>query len=212
MAGYVTRGKRGLDVIWEWTGFLLSYGGRYFDDQGKPAFNSPEGIAATEMFVKLLTEAGPEGTMNWSWMEANQNFAQEKSAMYVEAAGLGPVMEKKENPVFGKIGYTTLPAVDGKPTIPNYWFWMFGMPTGGKQKDCAFLFTEWATSKTLGIPLSMGGSSRPARRFGTRRKSPPGRNRTGPRPRSLRFSRCSRSWSPTTARIILRSWMRFPQR
>lgn len=162
MAGYVTRGKRGLDVIWEWTGFLLSYGGRYFDEQGQPAFNSPEGVAATEMFVKLLVDAGPEGTMNWSWMEATQNFGQGKSAIYIDAAGLGPSMEKAENPAYGKIGYVTMPKTGDKETIPNYWFWMLGMPAGGKQKDCSFLFTEWATSKTLGIPLSMGGSS-PAR-------------------------------------------------
>lgn len=162
MAGYVTRGKRGLDVIWQWTTFLLSYGGRYFDEQGQPAFNSPEGIAATEMFVKLLVDAGPEGTMNWSWMEASQNFAQGKSAMYVDAGGLGPGIDKEGNPAYGKVGYVTMPAAGEKPVIPNYWFWMFGMPAGGKQKECAFLFTEWATSKTLGIPLSMGGSS-PAR-------------------------------------------------
>ena len=165
MAGYVTRGKRGLDVLWEWTGFLLSYGGRYFDDQGKPAFNSPEGVAATEMFVKLLNDAGPEGTMNWSWMEAQQNFVQGKSAIYVDAAGLGPAMENKDNPAAGKIGYTTLPQAGDKPVIPNYWFWMLGMPAGGKQKDCAYLFVEWATSKTLGTPLAMGGSS-PARASG----------------------------------------------
>ena len=165
MAGYVTRGKRGLDVLWEWTGFLLSYGGRYFDDQGKPAFNSPEGVAATEMFVKLLNDAGPEGTMNWSWMEAQQNFAQSKSAIYIDAAGLGPGMENKDNPAHGKIGYSALPQVEGKPAIPNYWFWMIGIPTGSQQKDAAYLFVEWATSKTLGTPLSMGGSS-PARASG----------------------------------------------
>ena len=162
MAGYVSRGKRGLDVLWEWTGYLLSFGGRYFDENGKPAFNSPEGVAATEMYVKLLNDAGPEGTINWSWMECSQNFAQLKSAMYIEAAGVGPVVDKEENPVYGKVGYATMPQYQDKPVIPNYWFWMLGMPAGGKNKDAAFLFVEWATSKTLGLPLSSGGSS-PAR-------------------------------------------------
>jgi len=162
MAGYVSRGKRGLDVLWEWTGYLLSFGGRYFDENGKPAFNSPEGVAATELYAKLLNETGPEGTINWSWMECSQNFAQLKSAMYMEAAGVGPVVDAKANPVFGKVGYATMPQYQDKPVIPNYWFWMLGMPTGGKNKDAAFLFIEWATSKALGLPLSSGGSS-PAR-------------------------------------------------
>jgi multiple sugar transport system substrate-binding protein len=162
VAGYVSRGKRGLDVIWEWTGYLLSFGGRYFDEAGKPAFNSPAGVAATDLYVKLLTETGPEGTINWSWMECSQNFAQEKSAIYVEAAGVGPVVDKAENPVFGKVGYAPLPQYKDLPVIPNYWFWMIGMPAGGQQKDAAWLFIEWATSKTLGLPLSSGGSS-PAR-------------------------------------------------
>lgn len=162
VAGYVSRGKRGLDVIWEWTGFLLSFGGRYFDENGQPAFNSPAGVAATDLYVKLLTETGPEGTINWSWMECSQNFAQEKSAIYVEAAGVGPVVDKPENPVYGKVGYATLPQYEDLPVIPNYWFWMIGMPAGGQQKEAAWLFIEWATSKTLGLPLSSGGSS-PAR-------------------------------------------------
>ena len=55
-----------------------------------------------------------------------------------------------------------LPHVAGKPAIPNYWFWMVGIPAGSKQKDAAYLFLEWATSKTLGIPLIQAGSS-PAR-------------------------------------------------
>jgi multiple sugar transport system substrate-binding protein len=162
MAGYVSRGKRGLDVIWEWTGYLLSYGGRYFDENGMPAFNSPEGVAATQMYADLLNNAGPEGTINWSWMECSQNFAQGNSAMYVEAGGIGPVVDAEENPVYGKVGYATMPQFEDKPVIPNYWFWMIGMPAGGENKDAAFLFIEWATSKTLGKPLSAGGSS-PAR-------------------------------------------------
>jgi multiple sugar transport system substrate-binding protein len=162
MAGYVSRGKRGLDVLWEWTGFLLSYGGRYFDENGEPAFNSPEGVAATEMYVKLLNETGPEGTINWSWMESSQNFAQGKAAIYVEAAGVGPVVERPENPISGKVGYATLPKQGDNPVIPNYWFWMIGMPKGSQNQEAAFLFIEWATSKTLGLPLSSGGSS-PAR-------------------------------------------------
>ena len=59
MAGYVTRGKLGLDVLWEWTGFLLSYGGR-FRRPGKTGLQLPEGIAATDMFIKLLPKQGPK--------------------------------------------------------------------------------------------------------------------------------------------------------
>ena len=88
--------------------------------------------------------------------------AQGKSAIYVEAAGVGPVADEAANPVFGKVGYATLPQFEDKPVIPDYWFWMIGMPAGGKNKDAAFLFIEWATSKTLGLPISSGGSS-PAR-------------------------------------------------
>ena len=162
MAGYVTRGKLGADLMWEWVGVLLSYGGRLLDDQGKPVFNSPEGIAATEMFYKLLKDTGPEGTINWSWMEAAENFAQGKSATFLEAGGIGPVVEKEGNPVVGKVSYVVMPHAEGKSTIPNYWYWMVGIPAGSKQKDAGYLFLEWATSKTLGIPLATAGSS-PAR-------------------------------------------------
>ncbi len=157
----MTRGKLGADLMWEWVGFLLSYGGRLLDDQ-QAGVQFSRGIAATEMYYKLLKETGPDGTINWSWMEAAENFAQGKSAMFVEAGGIGPVVEKEGNPVVGKVSYVALPHAEGKASIPNYWYWLVGVPAASKQKDAGYLFLQWATSKTLGVPLATAGSS-PAR-------------------------------------------------
>ncbi len=52
-------------------------------------------------------------------MEAAENFAQGKSAMFVEAGGIGPVVEKEGNPVVGKVSYVALPHAEGKASIPS---------------------------------------------------------------------------------------------
>lgn len=160
MSGYITRGARGLHIFWEWAGFLLSYGGEFFDKDGKAAFNSQEGIKATEMYVKLLRDAGPKGVANYTWMEGVADFQQGKSAMYVEASGVMPNFENPEkSKIAGKVGYAVLPCVPGRPVRPNYWYWMLGMNSNSKNKNAAYLFLQFLTSKSASHQVAMYGAS-----------------------------------------------------
>ncbi|MCX6089684.1 MAG: sugar ABC transporter substrate-binding protein [Candidatus Atribacteria bacterium] len=149
MAGYVSRGLRGLSIVWEWTGYLLSYGGKYFDDQGNPAFNSPEAIAASEMYGKMLKDTGPEGVVNYGWPEVLAAAQQGKVAMVIEASGALPALESKESTIKGKVGYAQIPAGPNQQIVPNYWFWNLGMNPKSQKKDATFLFMMWATSKPV---------------------------------------------------------------
>jgi len=149
MAGYVSRGLRGLSVVWEWSGFLLSYGGRYFDEAGAAAFNSEKGIAASEMYGKLLRETGPEGVVNYGWPEVLASAQQSKAAILIEASGALPALEGEESLAKGKLSYTQIPAGPDGETIPNYWFWNLAMNPKSQKKDATFLFMMWATSKPV---------------------------------------------------------------
>jgi len=164
IAGIVLRGARGWGMnVWPWSGFLWSYGGKFFDEAGNPIFNSPEGIAATEMYAKLLQDGGPKGPASYTWYEVQSDLAMGKTAMGIDS---GMFMALCENPdksvVAGKMGYAMLPRVPGKELRPNFWYWMIGIDSHSMHKEAAWLFIEWLMSKptALRIALECGASPR----------------------------------------------------
>jgi multiple sugar transport system substrate-binding protein len=57
MEGYLFAGGKSENLMMVWSEFLYAFGGKYVDDQGKCAFNSPEGIKAVE-YMKSLIDTG----------------------------------------------------------------------------------------------------------------------------------------------------------
>jgi len=164
IAGIVLRGQRGWGAnVWPWSGFLWTYGGRFFDENDNPVFNSPEAVSATEMYAKLLRDAGPVAPASYNWYEVQSDIALGKAAMGIDS---GMFMAVYENPdkseVAGKMGYAMMPGVAGKPPVPNFWYWMIAMDAKSMHKEAAWLFIQWATSKEvmLRVGLECGASPR----------------------------------------------------
>ena len=164
VAGIVGRGRRGLDVVWVWTGFFLGLGGEFLVN-GAPAVDSDAGVAATDLYInKLLKANGPQGTANMSWLEASGVFKEGKAAIYPDASGLvAVVIDKKTNRDAEQVGVFAWPAAAGKAPAPDYWFWLFGIPAASKQQEAAALFTAWATSPDIELAIGRKTGSPVAR-------------------------------------------------
>lgn len=165
MSGIANRGRRGAGAnLWPWSGFVMSYGGRVLDDKFQPVFNTPEAVAGTEMYAKLLQDAGPAGVVNYDWYEVLQDFQQGKTAMFTDSSGFVPtVLDKTKTPVADNVGVAPLPVGPGKDApVPNGWYWLVGMNANSTHKTAAWLFLEWATSApgTLAIAASGGSPAR----------------------------------------------------
>lgn len=92
-------------TVQTWWVFLMNNGGQMFDVSGKPAFNSPEGVEATQLFTDLL-QAGVDvpGTITTD----NTDWAQEKVANLV--SNLVTRNLKKDHPeMAGKLGMAVPP-------------------------------------------------------------------------------------------------------
>ena len=62
VAGIAMRAQPTASMVpWTAAGFVFSYGGQLIDKNGKAVFDSPQAIAAIEMYAKLLRDAGPPG-------------------------------------------------------------------------------------------------------------------------------------------------------
>ena len=160
MSGIVGRGRRGIDIVWIWTGFLLSNGGDFFVD-GQPAVDSDAAKEAADIYLnRLLKDAGPQGTANMSWLEASDVFKNGNAAFYPDASGLLAVaLDKEKSAIHENVGIFAWPGQGGNAPGPNYWFWLFGIPAQVRNPAAAALFTSWATSPELSLRIGAAAGS-----------------------------------------------------
>jgi multiple sugar transport system substrate-binding protein len=80
LSGFVWAGLKDEQLVMTWAEFLLGFGGRYFDDAGQCAMNSPEGVEALSFMVNLI-ESGvsPREVPAWKAEEARTRFAEGKA-------------------------------------------------------------------------------------------------------------------------------------
>ncbi|MFN8455775.1 MAG: extracellular solute-binding protein [Anaerolineae bacterium] len=164
MAGIAMRAKpTGDAVAWPAAGFVFSYGGQIIDENGQAVFDSPEAVAAIEMYAKLLGENGPQGVATYHWYESLNDFMQGKVAISGDSSNFAADIENPEkSTVAGKTLYGAFPQQGNLPSKPNLWHWMIGMNAASEHKTAAWLFIQWATSKPTSLQLGRNGAA-PAR-------------------------------------------------
>ncbi len=80
LSGFVWAGVKDEGLVMTWSEFLLGFGGRYFDEAGRCAMNSPQGVEALSFMVNLI-ESGvsPREVPAWKSEEARTRFAEGKA-------------------------------------------------------------------------------------------------------------------------------------
>lgn len=161
MAGIVNRCARTSAAFWPWGGFVRTYGGYWFTPENEPQLESDPVVKATDMYTKLLKDFGPKGVVNYTWYEALTDFQQGKAAHFIDSSGfMAMVEDPAKSVVAGKVGYAPLPSAEkGKKAVPNVNHWMLGMGKQSKNKDAAYLFLEWATSKKIGLDIAINNGT-----------------------------------------------------
>lgn len=161
LAGIVLRLMRGTGSCWPWGGFVANYKGYWVDKEGNVGLTLPETIAATEMYIKLLKDGGPEKAVNYGWYECLLAFQQGKAAMVADANSweVG-FQDPSKSTVAGKVGAVPMPsAVEGYRQAAGGSSWMIGIPFASANKEIAWLFTQWATSKDIALKIALGSGN-----------------------------------------------------
>jgi multiple sugar transport system substrate-binding protein len=83
MTGFLWSGTKEEGLVMVWSEFLYGFGGQYWDENGKCAFNSPEGVEAVE-FMKSTIDSGlsPEETIAWGNDEARTRFVEGNAVFF----------------------------------------------------------------------------------------------------------------------------------
>src|ERR1700751_5243109 len=160
--GFVGRGLRNANMAM-WTNFYLNYGGEFLDAKGNILTDGPEAIEATKMYQRLLTKNAPPGVAGFNWMESMASLTQGSAALWIEGVGWAPPIEDPNaSRVVGKIGYALVPAGPKGQYSATYGDGI-GIAHASTKKEAAYLYCQWAVSKTMGARLLQAGGGVPFR-------------------------------------------------
>lgn len=148
MFGIVSRGQRGAAVT-QLSTYLYNHGGDFIVD-GKAAVDTPAAVEAFKFYGKMLKDFGPPGVTNMSWAQGQALFQSGKVAMWTDASVfLGNLTDPSKSQVSDKVGVAMMPA-GPKANAPFIVVsWAMAASRQSRNKDLAYDFLLWATSKDL---------------------------------------------------------------
>ncbi|HTF42894.1 MAG TPA: extracellular solute-binding protein [Terriglobales bacterium] len=161
--GTYIQGKRGLALWYEWLNLVYSFGGNILDtqhgwDYGDIVVNSPQNVAATTQYVKLVAFSPPD-TLTFGWGEAQSALQQGHVFMGLLWNDQAPYLEDpKVSRVAGKIGYSQIPS-NSPETSSQLEGLTYLIPTESKHPREAYRFIAWAMSTEVQVQQALHGGA-----------------------------------------------------
>ncbi|NLL48396.1 MAG: sugar ABC transporter substrate-binding protein [Firmicutes bacterium] len=153
--GFVSRGQRAAAVT-QFSSYLYSFGGN-FDVDGVATLNTPEAIEAFTYYGDMLRNYGPPGVLNMSWPQALAIFAQGNAAMYTDASVFySNMLDPEQSDVGELVGFARFPAGRAGARPYSIVSWGISMAATSRNKDAAWEFIKWATSKETTLAAQAG--------------------------------------------------------
>ena len=157
MSGIAMRAKASSNAGPAAHSFVFSYGGAIVKDK-KAAFDSPEAIAAIEMYGQMLSQAGPAGVGTYDWYEVLSDFMQGRTAMAIDSSNLATdISDPAKSRVATRAAFAAFPHAGHRAPIPYASHWQACVNTKSRNKKAAFLFLLWATSKPTSLQTAAAG-------------------------------------------------------
>jgi len=135
---------------------VASYGGKDFDKEGNPAMYTPEVVAMSDLWTKLIRDFGPKDWSALDWYDVKDAFIGGRAAMIIDADHWGAELDDPAiaQNIIGKWKATHVPK--GPAGIKsNIWAWSIAMNAASENKKPAWLFMEWASSKPVMLEASL---------------------------------------------------------
>lgn len=148
--------------------WLLSNGGKLYDPKTWDIhINDEPAVSALQWYGDLVTKykVVPPEAMTWEWDGIVSGGQNDRYAMSLMHSSYGTLVnnDPKKSKTAGKWAWTTVPGAKS-PEEGRTWIsgWAFSVPTTTKNKDWAFEFIQFATSKTW-LQRSMDSGNSPPR-------------------------------------------------
>jgi sorbitol/mannitol transport system substrate-binding protein len=131
------------------TTVINTFGGSWFNTKWEPQLTSPATKKAVNFYVNLLRTSGEPGATSSGFTECSTAMGQGKAAMWVDATVAAGILTNPKTSAAAKdIGFAYAPT-EVTPLGSHWlWSWSLGVESSSKNKDAAFKFLTWATSKS----------------------------------------------------------------
>ncbi len=163
VAGFVGRGLRNANVVL-YDNMLLGWNQETVTADGHTLLtDTPEAIEAGKYYQRIMRECAPQGVVGFNWNEAQTTFSQGRAAFWWDAIGFtAPLIDKTKSKIADNVGFATLPA-GSKARHSATFMDAIGIPAQSRNKQAAWLYTQWAANKAMMNNYLRTGSGTPPR-------------------------------------------------
>jgi len=158
--GAALMGQSGTKANDQWLGLFQGKGGTFIDEEGNPVYGEyrEEAIEATEDYIRLITEAGPDGSESWGFPEVSEHVGQGDgfSAINYNIFYVNMNNGLAENTDGGEIKQYDTPG--GSPAVGS---WSLGIPSNLSQEraEAAWAYIQWANTFEMRKQRILNGGS-----------------------------------------------------
>src|ERR687888_283737 len=130
------------------TTVINTFGGSWFNMKWEPQLTSAPTKAAVNFYVDLVRKYGEPGATSSGFTECETAMAQGRTSMWVDATvAAGQLTDPSKSQVAKDIGFAYAPTKVTPLGSHWLWAWSLAIDASSKNKDAAFKFLTWATSK-----------------------------------------------------------------
>lgn len=130
LSGYTWPAMKDQVLVNGWVEYLTGFGGTFFDEEGKCAVNSPEGVAALEYTANLIKSGiSPEEVTSWKEEDARLRFLSGKAIFHRGRISMARYLlpDGPGSAIWDKWGVIPNPAQPGGKHTGFYEGWAYGI-------------------------------------------------------------------------------------
>jgi multiple sugar transport system substrate-binding protein len=160
VSGLTMMAKRGVQLVCTHLNVFGSMGGYYYDKEFNPTMASEAGINSIEYLRSLIPYCN-EGVLAQDYDESAATFKQGRAAMNLQWQNAAPQFVGEGSKITQTVAITQVPGVKqggGIKRTATTGGWNMGIVADSKNKEAAWEFIVWATSKDLEKRLAKFGT------------------------------------------------------
>lgn len=161
--GFTGRGLKNANVVL-YSNILLGWDQETITADAKSLLtDSPAAIEAATWYQKIMRDYAPPGSVGYNWSECQTTFGQGRAAMWWDGIGFSaPLVDPSKSRIVNNVGFAPIP-MGPKAQHSATFIDGIGIPAASRNKTAAWLYVQWATSKTMFPNWLRAGAGTPPR-------------------------------------------------
>ena len=130
------------------TAMANSFGGKWFDLDWDPQFDSDAWNEALNFYLDMMEESGPPTASSNGFAENLSLFQSGQCGIWIDSTAAGSLVTNwRQSEVYDQVGFALAPD-KGLGKRGNWlWGWNFAIPVSSRRVEVAKKFIDWMTSK-----------------------------------------------------------------